>query len=217
MTEDDRDDRMLADARSYNEPPDPPRERMWAVIREELPRAEALDRRGGDALDLDVRRRARRRERLRRWTPWALGLAAAAAFTVGFGLGRITGAVDPAPAALSPAGPDRSLAVRLAASEHMGEAEAMLTLFRSSDREEDRAAVAGWARDLLGTTRLLIDSRVAEDPEVAQLLGDLELMLVQIATAATDPAERELIEEGIEERQLLSKLRSAGSSTGGAL
>lgn len=201
----DEMERLLDAARDYNRPPETPREEMWAVVREGLPI--------GDTLEMDARRGARKREgRLRRWTPWAVGLAAAATLAVGFGLGRLTRQSIPAPpAAASEEGP--SLPVRLAAADHLGEAEAMLTLYRASDRSDDRMATASWARDLLSTTRMLIDSRVGEDPQLAQLLSDLELVLVQIASTSTsDAREQEIIEEGMEELQLLSKLRTAAAT-----
>jgi hypothetical protein len=201
-------ERMLEAARDYNEPPEPPREEMWAAIRAGLD-----ERAARPADDLEARRRRNvSRAWLRRSGPWALGLAAAAALVVAFGLGRLTGgapASDPATAG-TVASDETSLPARLAAADHLGEAEAMLTLYRSSDRAEDRAATARWARELLSTTRLLIDSRVGGDPELATLLGDLELVLVQIASeSAVSGDEQEMIEEGIERRQLLTKLRTA--------
>lgn len=195
-------ERMIHAARDYNEPPAPPRDEMWAVIREELPQGRGAD-------DLAGRRA---RHRLRRWTPWVVGLAAAATLAVGFGLGRMTR--EPAPANAPMAAAERSAPstpVRLAAAEHMSDAEALLTLFRSSAAStDDRAATADWARDLLATTRLLLDSRVAEDPEMAGLLGDLELVLVQIANSGGD-GDDDLIEEGIRQQELLAKLRTAAA------
>ena len=199
-------ERMIEAARDYNEPPETPREEMWAVIRHELP-----ERRVEEGDDLAARRARRSGDRLRRWTPWVVGLAAAATLAVGFGLGRLTREPVVEPAA-SHAATDRtpSTTVRLAAAEHMSDAEALLTLFRSSDRSEDRTAATEWAKDLLASTRMLLDSRVAEDPEMAGLLADLELVLVQIANAG--PGEdNELIEEGIRQQQLLTKLRTAAA------
>lgn len=201
-------ERMIEAAQDYNRPPETPREEMWAVIRAELPRA-------GESDDLALRREARARSaaRLRRWTPWAVGLAAAATLVVGFGLGRLTRDAGPVPVPDAPVAAERSTAsvpVRLAAAEHMSNAEALLTMFRTSDRSEDRTATAEWARDLLSTTRLLLDSRVADDPELASLLSDLELVLVQIANAGPE-GDSELIEEGIRQQELLAKLRSAAA------
>lgn len=202
-------ERLIEAARDYNEPPDTPREAMWAVIRAASPEL------GG--VDLDARRAERaRRERLRRWSPWALGIAVAATLAIGFGLGRATRELETPALPRATASADRadgpSLAARLVAADHMGEAEALLTLFRASDRTDDRVATARWARDLLSTTRLLLDSRVADDPELAGLLSDLELVLVQIVgTEAGDDEGRELIEEGMDELQLMTKLRTAAA------
>lgn len=210
MKKDDMERWIQEAARDYNQPPAPPRDEMWAVIRG------SLDRRSGEGASTDLARRRRDREhvlRLRRWTPWALGVAAAATLAVGFGLGRITGssvtADVPRPATAAAPG-ETSLPLRLATADHLGEAEAMLTMFRSGEAVDDRLATAQWARDLLGTTRLLLDSRAGNDPQLAALLNELELVLVQIAHATTpNGPEQELIEEGIQERQLLTRLRTA--------
>lgn len=205
MKQEELERRITESARDYNEPPEPPREEMWAAIRPALPRGQ---------------RPRRPVRRLPAWTPWAVGLAAM--MVAGFGLGRVTGptAAGPGPMASTEgesaeSGP--SLSVRMAAADHLGEAEALLTLFRSTGRSEDRAVTARWARDLLITTRVMIDSRAGSDPALAQLLADLELVLVQIASATADRESRELIEDGIEERQLLVKLRSATPAAGMSL
>jgi hypothetical protein len=203
-------ERMIQAARDYNEPPDVPREEMWAAIRAELPQRRTDP--GPD--ELSARRRARTRW-MERATPWAVGLAAAATLAVGFGLGRLT--QDTIPVAETPVAEAgravQSTPVRLATAEHMSDAEALLTLFQSAattSSTDDRAATSDWARDLLSTTRVLLDSRVADDPEMASLLADLELVLVQIANAGGDQDD-ELIEEGIRQQQLLAKLRTAAA------
>ncbi|HSH45770.1 MAG TPA: hypothetical protein VK966_07935 [Longimicrobiales bacterium] len=211
-------------APDYNRPPEPPREEMWAAIRTRLPDRDGREGSGGKApadgtaISLE---RARRRRTARRWMPWALGVGVAATLTVGFGLGRVTRGTPPAPrptglgAAVTHAsgGVDgtASAPVRLAAAGHLGEAEAMLTFYRAADREADRAATADWARELLVTTRLLLDSRAGDDPALATLLQDLELVLVQITAAGGEPEDRSLIEDGIEQKQLLPKLRTASN------
>lgn len=194
-------ERMMDAARDYNEPPETPREEMWAVIRTALPRASD---------DLAARRAARARNRVRRWTPWTIGLAAAATLAVGFGLGRLTREPTPPPPPVAAGRPAPSLPARMAAAEHMSDAEALLTMFRVDEGADDRAATVDWARDLLSTTRMLLDSRVAEDPEMASLLADLELVLVQIANAG-GTEDHELIEDGIRQQQLLAKLRTAAA------
>lgn len=218
MSEQDRNlERLLDAARGYNEPPPAPREAMWSEIRRQV-WSEGVDG-TDDALDLAARRAARgRRWSPGRWAPWALGLAAAAMLAVGFGLGRVSRtAVTPTSPVVARSAAERSAAqpslpARLAAAEHMDQAEALLTTYRTAQTDQDRASTAAWARDLLSTTRLLLDSRVGQDPQMADLLSDLELVLVQIADAgSTDGEEQKLIEDGIDDTQLLPKLRAASS------
>lgn len=200
-------DRVAPD---YNRPPDPPREEMWAVIRTRLPAARR------DPLDLDARRaKLERRRRLRRFTPWAIGIATAATLAVGFGLGRLSGdrPVGGAEPVVARAEAAPSASVRLAAADHLGEAEALLTFYRTAGLEADRGATARWAQDLLSTTRMMMDARAGADPAIALLLADLELVLVQIVAAGEESlGERDLIEETMERRQLLPKLRNASSA-----
>lgn len=68
-----------------------------------------------------------------------------------------------------------------------------------------------WARSLLSRTRVLMSSPAARDPETRRLLQDLELMLAQIVvtTATGDPGEARILGEGLEDGNLLYRLRSA--------
>lgn len=203
---DDRFDELLKDAaRDYNAPPETPRELMWARI-------EAIRR-----------ERARRRQQLRilysPWTRWGLGLAAA--LLIGIGIGRLTldSRPEPQPLAstsqpdeprLGPPPPNR-LAYRLATTEHLSRAEAFLVSLRASPRAEDATAFWSGARDLLSSTRLLLDSPAADDPVFRELLNELELVLVQIAQLSYQQGagDLELVTEGFENRGLLTKLRAA--------
>ena len=122
--------------------------------------------------------------------------------------------------AVTPLAPDRtgardpqSSAYQVAEVNHLSEAEAMLTSFRTrspSDQQQD-ARLASWARDLLSKTRLLLDSPVAEDPQRRPLLQDLELLLVQIVqlSPASTPQDREIVERTIQQDNLMTKLRTA--------
>src|SRR6185503_245027 len=75
-----------------------------------------------------------------------------------------------------------NLAYRLAVVEHLSRTEAMLTSFRSEARHGSvDAELTKWARDLLTTTRLLEAIAGAQDLTMKRLLGDLELVLMQIA------------------------------------
>jgi hypothetical protein len=111
------------------------------------------------------------------------------------------------------AGERDNLTYRLAVVEHLSRTEAMLTSFRSeAKRGAVDAELTKWARDLLTTTRLLEATAGAKDPVMKRLLGDLELVLLQIAqytNAGTRSAEElELIEHSIERRGVIGKLRT---------
>ena len=107
------------------------------------------------------------------------------------------------------------VAYRLAVVQHIAGADAMLTSFRTAAKKgEVDAQITAWARDLLASTRLLQASAVNQDPTMKRLLGDLELVLVQIAqyTTKEDSSRRaeelDLIEQSIERRGVMSKLRT---------
>jgi hypothetical protein len=189
---------LLAAAREYHRPPEPPREAIWRAIQAER-RAERVIRPGP-----------------RRWVPWAA--AAAALLAVGVGIGRLT---QPGPAnrgaPVANWGPSAAAprvneaAYRLTTLEHLGQSEAFLTLFRASVRTggQERLASAT-ARQLLATNRLLLDSPAATDRKTRVLLEDLELVLAEIAQLAADaqPDDRALIREGIDRGGVLSRLRT---------
>ncbi|HSM09023.1 MAG TPA: hypothetical protein VLA33_08385 [Gemmatimonadota bacterium] len=73
------------------------------------------------------------------------------------------------------------------------------------------AEFEAWARSLLSRTRLLLASPAGRNPETRRLLEDLELMLAQVVmTASTsDPAEVRLLGEGLEQGDLLQRLRTS--------
>jgi len=107
-----------------------------------------------------------------------------------------------------------NLAYRLVVLRHLAGSEAMITAFRASaQRGEIDAQMAAWSRELLGTTRLLEQSQVADDPTMRRLLEDLDLVLAQIARYVTrgtvNAEELDLIEESINKRGVVTKLRSS--------
>ena len=185
---DDRFDWVLREAaQDYHRPPDTPREEMWQRI--------------------EAARRARRARvlALRPWLRW--GLAAAAVLAIGVGLGRVSmrhqQTIVVAPG---------DLAYRVAAAQYLSRTEALLTGFRSEARiGRIDVQFAGQARDLLTTTRLMLDSPAAEDPRLKSLLEDLELVLAQIAQVpqGSDRADLQLINQGLEQRSVLLRLRTA--------
>jgi len=191
--------RTVAD---YRRPPATPREEMWSRI--EATRAK---RRG----ERELERQARP------WFRW--GLAATAVLAVGVGLGRITapGVSDtPTVAAADPAVDDgideTNLVFRFAAADYLARTDAFLSLFRVEARiGQADAEVTSWARDLLATARLMLDSPIARDPNLRELLEDLELILVQIGQYASNQSadELDLIEQGLEEGGVQYRLQAA--------
>ena len=197
MNEERLDQLIREGGAEYNTPPSTPRDEMWEQIRAE---------------------RERRRWTHRRIPPWRWAAGIAAVLAIGVAVGRFSASPDvqqPPPIAL--AGPVESVPIinvahRLAASEHFESVETFLTTFRVDTREGMMAEV-DWtvpAQRLLQQTRLLQASLAAEDPGLKALLDDIELVLAQIAQYSADRAEDlEFIDNGIEQRGVLVKLRSA--------
>jgi hypothetical protein len=107
----------------------------------------------------------------------------------------------------------------VASATHLAAVEMMLTSFRANRRTEDEVALQRLARDLLATTRLLMDSPAADDAVRGQLLEDLEYVLVQIVQLDPNaPAEdRDMVDRAIAREQVLTRIRSsipAGFSSG---
>jgi len=222
MLDDRFEDQLRDSAREYHTPPVTPREEMWAAI--QAKRAEGEEAEGNAAEEAD--RAEGGRTPYRRLLLWPAGIAALLA--LGIGLGRLS-APEPGPAApvmvtsdTTPRGSDA--AYRIAATEHLGQSEAFLTLFRASVRGGGNEQLAsGTARQLLATNRLLLDSPAASDARTRLLLQDLELVLAEIAQLSPRPSspDLDLITEGLERGGVMSRLRTAvpsgASPTQGAL
>lgn len=116
------------------------------------------------------------------------------------------------PAAGTPARVTGRQLYRLASQQMLGQAEALLLQYQS-DRAADRMdpAIGRWARDVLSSTRLLLDSPAADDPGMRGLLQDLELVLAQIVqrTGQADPLDDTMIDRTIEDRDLMPRIRGA--------
>jgi len=193
---DDRFEDMVREAgRDYHRPPETPREEMWAAIEAE-------------------RRRRRTTPRIIVMRPaWRWGIGMAAVLLIGIAIGRVLGPKAPVspPTSVAPQSSD-GVAYRLAAAQYLGRTEALLAGFRSDAPTGvlDPQFVAQ-ARDLLSSTRLLLDSPASNDPQLKPLLEDLELVLAQIALlpAGRDKRDVELIIQGIDQKSVLSRLRTA--------
>lgn len=236
MTNDERHDRWSRIRDVYNVPPETPREEMWAAVSARIGAPDGTEERGGqgaaeadgprgrvDVHDLaDARRRLkdgglRAPTALRRAAGWAA--AAAAVLVLGVGIGRMSA---PVPVATGPAAGGSSggvAGVALAAREHLGRTESLLTMVRADARDgRIDPAVAEWAEALLAQTRLLLDRPDGVDPEVRGLLMDLELVLVQVMGAArTGPAgdssrartEAELTLRSLDAGEVLPRIQAA--------
>jgi len=125
-----------------------------------------------------------------------------------------------APSPEAPARATGSDLYRLASQQMLGQAEALLLQYRS-DRAADRMdpTVGRWARDVLSSTRLLLDSPAADDPGMRALLQDLELVLAQIVqrTGQADPLDDAMIDRTIENRDLMPRIRGAIPAGVGAI
>ncbi|MGH7677743.1 MAG: hypothetical protein ACRENU_04700, partial [Gemmatimonadaceae bacterium] len=196
-------------APALNEPNAAPREDMWNAI--QAARATARDAQAGRIAGVTPLHRR----------PWFLVSAAAAVLLLGIGVDRLLlqRQTTQAPVAVAPATPadtnDPSRLYRLAAEQTLAQAEALLTAYRSSEPQRnpaDARQLGRWGRDVLTSTRLLIDSPAGEDPQLRLLLSDLELVLVQIIQLSGAPLEadeRALIDRALEERDLLPRIRTA--------
>lgn len=162
----------------------------------------------------------RQSSRTRVWISWGVGLAAMLAVGVGIGRMSVGGERQPATHVASVtqpsnAAPVNRTAYRLAVAEYMSNADALLTSFRTQPKGALDPDIAIQARDLLTNTRLLLDSPAADDPKVAALLEDLELIIAQIARmSAPSTVEREIIRDGMNKTAVLPRLRATQPSVG---
>jgi len=206
----------------YHAPTETPREEMWRAIEAGMraggPLAEAsadgggeVAAGGGDVVDLAAERARRSPARPMMWAA-----AAAAVLVLGIGIGRGTApvVVEAPPVAARDAGSGLAMAAR----EHLGRTESLLTMVRADARTGALdPATSRWARELLAETRLLLDAQTGGDPAMDELLQDLELVLVQIVGvtelgAGGDPrasTELDLALRGLEEGEVLPRIQAA--------
>ena len=201
MNDDEKlDERIRAMARQIHEPPEVPRDAMWTAIQ--------ARREAAKVVPIHTRRNPR---------TFAWIAAIAASLLLGIAVDRLMikpPAVTPVTANVEP-----NAALQVVTTQYLSRVETFLTGFRTTDTD---STFEGQAHDLLASTRLLLDNQGINDARIRGLLQDLELILVQIvqSSASDRPSERQLITDGLQQRQVLPRLRSqipAGQSLFGAL
>jgi hypothetical protein len=101
-------------------------------------------------------------------------------------------------------------------SQHFASTEALLVTARQDmGSGTTDASVATWARDLLLSTRLLLDTDELRDLRTRQLLQDLELTLALIVQAQSSgrAADAQTVRDDLESGDLLLRVRGAAMPT----
>jgi hypothetical protein len=221
MTDERLDELMASAKHTYRVPADPPLDSMWARIeREHFDAATS-----GDSFELSGGRFPMRGRGPRRWMMPAVGIAAT--LLLGVGIGRFTAspASNGSDMANLPAATDATVRVasnvaeplQRATSEYIDETVALLASLHRDVRTSgspSNARFVAQATLLLGQTRLLLDSPAASDPQMRNLLDDLELVLAQVAKLRQEPRTEELtfITEAMDERAVVPRLRTVAAS-----
>lgn len=184
-------------AAEYHEPPPPPREEMWRQISA-------------------ARRAPARTIAFRRVVRVALPLAAVLALA--FAVGRWSASRQPvagasavaSSASVADTSDGDSRVYRVAATRHLQSAGVFLADFRDAATGQGPVPATGSARELLVSNRLLLSSPAADDPQLRNLLEDVELLLVQIAQlpAEGSRADPTLITDGLDAVNLLTRINA---------
>lgn len=157
-------------------------------------------------------------------TPWRRWLPMAAMLALGVALGQFLprpaseGAVplaggtveQPAELEVTPAAGTPNPFVGIASGYLEQVAALLITLATETQQERPLDNTRAQARDLLATTRLLLDEPDTFDPSTAALLDDLELVLAQIVRLPNRPSDPDvyLIDQALGERDVMPRLRT---------
>ena len=198
-------------APTLNAPGATPRREMWEAI--QAARRTSDDAQAGRVPGVTPLRRH-----------WKLMSVIAAALLLGVAIDRMAlrradrpqvATLPPGPAT-TPDSVDATRLYRMAAAQTLTQAEALLVAYRASDVSvsdpQSARQLGAWGRQVLSSTRLLLDSPAGNDPQLRPLLDDLELVLVQIvglSGAPLDEHERALIDRALQDRNLLPRIRTA--------
>ena len=204
MNEERFEDLMRDAALTYRKAPEPDFDGMW----------EGIDARMaiGDGQPIIAGSIARRPSRI------AQRLAIAATLVIGIALGRASMFVGakPATAPVTHVASNATLEPQpyeVETSKYLGQTAALLIAL-PSEVKAGRAdeAYVNRAGELLSRTRLLLDSPAASDPQMRNLLEDLELVLAQVVRLqnnTTSRTELDLISRALEQRDVIPRLRTA--------
>lgn len=204
----DRFNELMRDAEAtYRTPPAVDFDALWQGIEQN-----AFDARTGRPLAMHDAPAPKRTNH----TTW---LAIAATLVIGVAIGRASMSIGAKPAepvvvaSNIPASVAQSLPYEEETSKYLGQTAALLIALPSEVKagRADQQFVSR-ANELLSRTRLLLDSPAASDPQMHQLLEDLELVLVQIVRLQNDNTSRtelDLISRALEQRDVIPRLRTA--------
>ena len=207
---DERFEELMRDAAiSYRRPPNAPLDEMWQSIEAEL-----------DASVVAAPRRFTARTLLT--SQW---MRFAAVLVLGIGIGRVwtsrqhdavtstTPTIVGVQGGASTAAPKAvATAYDAATTRYLDQTAALLVALPNEIRAgHANGQFIARAGDLLLTTRMLIDSPASTDPAMRNLLEDLELVLAQIVRLQSERGrtEMDLINQAMEQRDVLPRLRSA--------
>ncbi len=218
-----------------------PREMMWARLQKQREKLRTAATPAGSpsgpstVVSDDFSRRLTTSRRQRDWLTRVAGIAAL--LVAGIGVGRyLLPATGPSKYQMAVAsathksdsiaalglGPDAIAAIEpaddpahVAMEEHLVQTVALLTSVRDdSPAARAKSNVSVQARELLSTTRLLLDEPQLRDERTRRLLQDLELVLVQIIQARGSAPETERApNETMRETNLLPRVRAAVTAT----
>ena len=193
MDEQELREHLAALKETWRVPPEPPMAEMWQVI---------------ENRSFGPRRAGR---------PWIRTvLPLAATLILGFGLGQV------APSLMSPsrraAEPPQETAQHTTeqaafvgvATNYLERVTALLVNLTDESRKgKSFEGTSEQARDLLATTRLLLDSPDVSDAHLRDLLDDLELVLAQIVRlpGRAGAPDVYLIDQALDQREVLPRLR----------
>jgi hypothetical protein len=200
--DDKRLDQLLEDAReNYRVPPEPAVEALWQRIESEAFAPVGVSSRRGSEWRI----------------AWRL---AAASLVIGVLAGRFTAGVGstttaenrPADASIASTAQPASRPYQKTTEQLLGQTAVLLAALNTDKSSSALSTnISDQATQLLGTTRLLLDSPAAQDPRMHTLLLDLELTLAQVARLQPERngSALTLINDAVAERDIVPRIRSA--------